>query len=69
MQIRMHEIGRWACVIDLQVASILVAIVDDVANAMGTEQTAGGPPNGIFRLFGIPWVVIFVDWTSVAELA
>ena len=45
--------GRWACVVDLQVASIWVVVVvaDDVAMLWGRNTHA---TNGIFRLLKVP---------------
>ena len=58
--------GRWACVVDLQVASIWVVVADDVAMLWGRNRHA---TNGIFRLLKVLWVVIDMDWMSTAEAA
>ena len=64
--------GRWACVVDLHVASISVVDDDDdddVATLWGRNRLALTPTNAIFRLLRLPVVVVDIDWMSAAEAA
>ena len=61
-----------ACVVDLQVASILLVIIvldDDVATLWGRNRHAPTATNGVFRLLRLSWVVIDIDWVSAAQAA